>query len=324
MVILVTGGAGYIGSHACKALANAGYTPVAYDNLVYGHKKHVKWGPLEIGDINDSSRLEEVFKKYEPKAVMHFAAYAYVGESVTDPEKYYLNNVSGTLTLLKTMRLFKVDKFIFSSTCATYGNPSVLPIPESHPQNPINPYGKTKLIIEEILNDYHKAFGLRSISLRYFNAAGADPDCEIGELHRPETHLIPLTLNATFDNSITIFGNDYQTKDGTCIRDYIHVTDLANAHVQALKSLQAGSSTTSYNLGNAHGFSILEIISTVEKVTGRKVSFKIGPRRAGDPPILIGDASSAMLSLNWKPNYSDINTIIATAWNWHRKVFNIV
>ncbi len=231
--ILVTGGAGYIGSHACKALANAGYMPVTYDNLVYGHREAVKWGPLEEGDIADPIRLESVLRKYGPKAVMHFAAYAYVGESVENPSKYYRNNVAGTLTLLDTMRTCAVDKLIFSSTCATYGMPEQIPITEDHPQNPINPYGRSKLMIEWILKDYAAAYGLKYVSLRYFNAAGADPDGEIGEDHDPETHLIPLVLDVALGrrDHLNIFGTDYDTTDGTCIRDYIHVTDLADAHL---------------------------------------------------------------------------------------------
>lgn len=238
--ILVTGGAGYIGSHACKALAQAGYTPVAYDNLVYGHRAAVRWGPLEIGDIADRSRLDAVIEQYRPEAVMHFAAYTYVGESVLDPGKYYRNNVVGTLTLLEAMRDHGIQQFVFSSTCATYGEPERIPIDETHPQRPINPYGASKLMIERMLGDFSKAHGLRWIALRYFNAAGADPDGEIGEEHNPETHLIPLVLDAAAGvrPSITIYGDDYATADGTCIRDYIHVSDLADAHVLALHALQ--------------------------------------------------------------------------------------
>lgn len=293
MNILVTGGAGYIGSHACKALAKAGHTPITYDNLVYGHRWAVKWGPLEEGDIADRDRLSEVIAKYQPVAVMHFAAYAYVGESVQDPGKYYRNNVAGTLTLLEVMRDLGIDKFIFSSTCATYGIPESVPIREDHPQRPINPYGASKLMIERMLQDFDVAHGLRSISLRYFNAAGADPDGEIGEAHDPETHLIPLVLDAAAGKrtAITVFGDDYETPDGTCIRDYIHVADLADAHVLALKALEDGAKTTAYNLGNGHGFSVKEVIETAERVAGKTVPVEIGQRRPGDPAKLVGDST---------------------------------
>lgn len=270
--ILVTGGAGYIGSHACKALSLAGYTPVTYDNLVYGHSWAVKWGPLEIGDIQDRNRLADVIEKYNPEAVMHFAAFAYVGESVKDPGKYYRNNVAGTLTMLETLRHYNIDKLIFSSTCATYGVPDIVPIREDHPQRPINPYGSSKLMVERMLTDFDQAHSLRSISLRYFNAAGADPELEIGEAHNPETHLIPLILDVACGCRpiIQIFGNDYETPDGTCIRDYIHVSDLADAHVLALSSLESGASTTAYNLGNGQGISVMQIISAVEKITKKR------------------------------------------------------
>jgi len=322
MNILVTGGAGYIGSHACKALAKAGYMPIAYDNLVYGHRWAVKWGPLEEGDITNRSRLDEVMEKYKPVAVMHFAAYAYVGESVEDPGKYYRNNVAGSLTLLEAMRDHGIDKFIFSSTCATYGNPESVPIGEKHPQCPINPYGASKLMIENILKDFDNAHGLRSISLRYFNAAGADPDGEIGEDHDPETHLIPLVLDAAagIRSAITVFGNDYETPDGTCIRDYIHVTDLAEAHILALKALEKGARSTAYNLGNCQGFSVLEIISATESVTGMSVPKIIGKRRAGDPASLIGDYRKINEELGWEPKFTNLQVMVSTAWNWHGRV----
>jgi len=319
MNILVTGGAGYIGSHACKALAKAGYTPITYDNLVYGHRWAVKWGPLEEGDIADYARLNEVIAKYQPVAVMHFAAYAYVGESVEDPGKYYRNNVAGTLTLLEVMRDFSIDKFIFSSTCATYGVPEAVPISEDHPQRPINPYGASKLMIERMLQDFDVAHGLRSISLRYFNAAGADPDGEIGEAHDPETHLIPLVLDAAARKrpSITVFGDDYQTPDGTCIRDYIHVSDLADAHVLALKALESRAKTTAYNLGNGLGFSVKEVIETAERIAGKTVPFVIGQRRAGDPARLVGDSTRIRSELGWNPSYAELQLMIASAWDWH-------
>ena len=324
MNILVTGGAGYIGSHVCKALAKAGYTPISYDNLVYGHRWAVKWGPLEEGDIADRARLDEVIVRYQPAAVMHFAAYAYVGESVQDPGKYYRNNVAGALTLLESMRDHGIDKLIFSSTCATYGIPEQVPITEDHPQRPINPYGMSKLMIEQILRDFDHAHGLRSISLRYFNAAGADPEGEIGEAHDPETHLIPLVLDAAAGKrpAITVFGDDYDTPDGTCIRDYIHVSDLADAHVLALKALEAGAKTTAYNLGNGRGFSVREVIASVERVTKKKVPLYIGPRRAGDPALLVGDPGCATAKLNWIPKLYEIDLIVETAVRWNFEIQN--
>lgn len=317
--ILVTGGAGYIGSHACKALARAGYQPVACDNLVYGHPWAVKWGPLERGDIADRSWLDSVIARYQPLAVMHFAAYAYVGESVQDPGKYYRNNVAGSLTLLEAARDHGIGQFIFSSTCATYGIPQVSPIPETHPQDPVNPYGASKLMIERMLRDFDLAHGLRSIALRYFNAAGADPDGEIGEVHDPETHLIPLVLDAAAGRRpwVTVFGDDYETPDGTCIRDYIHVTDLAQAHVLALQALESGVHSTAFNLGNGRGFSVREVIAHAVEVTGREVPVVIGPRRLGDPPRLVGDASRAIRELGWRPRLAELRTIIETAWAWH-------
>ena len=321
MNILVTGGAGYIGSHACKALANAGYTPIAYDNLVYGHEWAVKWGPFEQGDILDRKRLDEVIEQYQPAAIMHFAAYAYVGESVDQPGKYYRNNVSGSLTLLEAMRDHGIRYFIFSSTCATYGEPQQIPISEDHKQAPINPYGHSKLMIEQMLSDFDTAHDLKSVALRYFNAAGADPDGDTGEDHDPETHLIPLVLDAAIGKrpSITIFGDDYDTPDGTCIRDYIHVTDLADAHVKALKYLEQGGNTTKFNLGNGTGFSVKDVIDTAQKVTGKDIPVVIGKRRPGDPPRLVGDAARIRKELNWSPEYPDLDTIIETAWKWHMK-----
>ena len=316
--VLVTGGAGYIGSHSCKALAAAGFVPIAYDNLASGHEWAVQWGPLEQGDILDRARLSQVFEAYSPAAVMHFAAHAYVGELVEQPAKYYRNNVAGTLSLLEVMREHSVEQIVFSSTCATYGVPQTIPIPDDHPQNPINPYGASKLMIERMLADFGAAYGLRSISLRYFNAAGADPDGEVGEDHDPETHLIPLVLEAAVGKrpNITIYGTDYDTPDGTCIRDYVHVTDLAEAHVLALKALQANCNSASYNLGTGNGFSVREVINTAHAVTGRAIAAKEGPRRAGDPSRLVADAIRAMSDLGWKPQYCDLEKVIATAWNW--------
>ncbi|MGE3914226.1 MAG: UDP-glucose 4-epimerase GalE [Hyphomicrobiaceae bacterium] len=323
--ILVTGGAGYIGSHACKALARAGYLPVTYDSLVYGHDWAVKWGPFERGDILDRGRLDEVIAAYKPAAIMHFAAFAYVGESVSDPGKYYRNNVVGSLNLLETARDHGIEQFIFSSTCATYGIPDRLPITEDTPQRPINPYGASKLMVERMLADFGAAHDLRSIVLRYFNAAGADPDNEIGEDHAPETHLVPLVLDAASGRRphITVFGTDYNTPDGTCIRDYIHVTDLANAHVKALLALESGHRSDVYNLGNERGFSVLEVISGVEKATGLKVPVQRGARRAGDPAALISDAAKARDGLGWQPHITGLDEIVRTAWGWHQKAPSI-
>ncbi|AHE96948.1 UDP-glucose 4-epimerase [Thioalkalivibrio paradoxus ARh 1] len=318
--MLVTGGAGYIGSHACKALALAGYTPVAYDNLVYGHREAVRWGPLEPGDIADRKRLDAVVAQYQPEAVLHFAAYAYVGESVQDPAKYYRNNVAGTLTLLEALVHHDIRRIVFSSTCATYGVPERTPIDEDHPQQPINPYGASKLMIERMLQDFDAAYGLRSVSLRYFNAAGADPDGEIGEDHDPETHLIPLALQAALGQreALQVFGSDYPTPDGSCIRDYIHVTDLAQAHVLALDYLTRGGATTALNLGTGHGHSVLEVIAAADAVTGRAVPTVLAPRRPGDPPVLTAVADRARQVLGWQPRYTDLATILRHAWNWHR------
>jgi UDP-arabinose 4-epimerase len=318
MNILVTGGAGYIGSHACKALARAGYTPISYDNLVYGHRWAVRWGPFEEGDILDRARLDVVLERYRPAAVLHFAAYAYVGESVQDPGKYYRNNVAGTLTLLEAIRDHGIDKLIFSSTCATYGIPERVPIREDHPQRPINPYGASKLMIERMLQDFDTAHGLRSVSLRYFNAAGADPDGEIGEAHDPETHLIPLVLDAAAGRrpAITVYGDDYDTPDGTCIRDYIHVSDLADAHVLSLRALENGAATTAYNLGNGQGFSVREVIAAAEAVSARRVPVEIGARRPGDPARLVGEAARAHELLGWQPRFTQLDSILTTAWKW--------
>ncbi len=320
MNILVTGGAGYIGSHACKSLKMSGFTPISYDNLVYGNKAAVKWGPLEVGDIADRKRLEEVIGEYKPQAVMHFAAYAYVGESVQNPGKYYRNNVAGSLTLLEAMRDHIITKIIFSSTCATYGVPKIIPINERHFQHPINPYGMSKLMIEKMLKDFDIAHGIKSISLRYFNAAGADLDGEIGEAHEPETHLIPLIFDAATGKRkvISIYGDDYNTQDGTCIRDYVHVSDLADAHVLALKALIHGADSNTYNLGNGSGFSVLDVVNAVEKVTGLKVPYQIDQRRLGDPPVLVSDSEKACSALGWSPNHQGIEEIIDSAWKWYK------
>lgn len=316
--ILVTGGAGYIGSHACKRLARAGYFPVTYDNLVHGHEWAVKWGPLERGDIMDRARLKDVIGHYRPSAIMHFAALAYVGESVTDPGKYYRNNVVGSLNLLEAARDHDIKKFIFSSTCATYGIPDRLPITEDTPQSPINPYGASKLMVERMLADFCAAHGLRSVVLRYFNAAGADPDGEIGEDHDPETHLIPLVLDVAAGRRrhLIINGDDYNTPDGTCIRDYIHVSDLADAHV---KALGVGAGSHVFNLGNGAGFSVREVIRAAERVTRAKVEVLVGPRRQGDPPSLVSSAEAARSILQWSPHRASIDTIMDDAWSWNRQ-----
>jgi UDP-arabinose 4-epimerase len=318
--ILVIGGAGYIGAHTAKALRGGGFVPVTFDSLVHGHEDAVRWGPLERGDLADPSALARVFSKYEIAAVVHFAAYTYVGESVVDPEKYYLNNVGGTLNLLRAMRVAGVRNIIFSSTCATYGEPVQMPIDESHPQAPVSPYGWTKLMIERVLTDYGRAYDLRSICLRYFNASGADADGEIGERHDPEAHLIPLALAARAGGTpLRVLGDDYPTPDGTCIRDYIHVTDLARAHVLALRRLLAGGASAAYNLGNGEGASVREVLDAIALVTNGPVPHEIAPRRAGDPAILVACASKAAEELGWKPECSDLHEIVRTAWAWHQR-----
>lgn len=319
--VLVTGGAGYIGSHACKALARAGYAPVAFDNLSYGHQWAVKWGPLVIGDILDRASLDAAIDRYRPSAVMHFAACAYVGESVSDPGKYFRNNVCGSLNIIEAMRDHGIRSIVFSSTCATYGVPESLPITEETAQRPINPYGASKLMVERMLQDFGTAHRISSIALRYFNAAGADPENEIGEEHDPETHLIPLALDACSGkrSSVTLFGSDYDTADGTCVRDFIHVSDLADAHVKALQALERSVGSSAYNLGNGRGFSVRQVIDTVESVTRRRVPVTIGERRAGDPPVLISDATRAREELLWKPRISNLSEIVQTAWAWHER-----
>lgn len=319
--ILIVGGAGYIGSHVNKLLSERGYKTLVFDNLSYGHREFVKWGEFVLGDLADREQLKLVFDKYHIEAVMHFAAFAYVGESVIEPAKYYRNNVLNTHNLLDVMREFGVKYFIFSSTCATYGTPQEIPITEICPQKPINPYGKSKLMVEEILKDFDTAYGIKNVSLRYFNAAGADPDSEIGERHDPEAHLIPLVLDAVIGKreDVKIFGTDYDTPDGTCIRDYIHVVDLADAHILALEYLFSGSKSEVFNLGNGKGFSVKEIIETAQKITGKYIKTVESDRRAGDPPVLIGNAEKARNVLRWKIKYDTIHAIIETAWNWHKK-----
>jgi UDP-glucose 4-epimerase len=321
--ILVTGGAGYIGSHVVLALQELGYEVIILDNLVYGHQDiaEVLGAKLVIGDIGDRSLLDQIFSQHAIAAVMHFAAYAYVGESVKDPLKYYRNNVAQTLLLLEAMLAAGINKFVFSSTCATYGVPTQIPIPEDHPQNPINPYGASKLMVERILTDFDHAFDLRSVRFRYFNAAGADPQARLGEDHNPETHLIPLVLLTALGKreAITIFGQDYETPDGTCIRDYIHVSDLAQAHVLGLEYLLKDGNSQVFNLGNGNGFSVKQVIEAAIAVTGRDIKVIHGDRRPGDPPILVGSAEKARNILGWQPQYADLNSILAHAWQWHQR-----
>ena len=319
MSILVCGGAGYIGSHINKQLYKEGYDTVIFDNLVYGHKEAVKWGEFVKGDLANIEDIENVFNKYKIDAVFHFAAYAYVGESVNEPEKYFYNNVVNSLNLLKVMKKHGCNKIIFSSTCATYGEPEKVPIIEDMPQNPVNPYGATKLMVERIFKDYNKAYGLNFVVLRYFNAAGADPDCELGESHNPETHIIPLVLDAAGGQreDIKVFGTDYNTPEGSCVRDYIHVSDLSSAHLLALHYLENGKPSNFFNLGNEKGTSVLEVIDSVKRVTGKEFKVTMAQRRNGDPAKLVGSSEKAKKVLGWKPKYSEIDTIVAHAWKWH-------
>lgn len=318
--VLITGGAGYIGSHTCKALAALDYLPISLDNLTYGHPWAVQWGPFINGDIADSEVLDQIFSEYQPIAVIHFAGYAYVGESVEHPAKYYQNNVAGSISLLEAMRRHGCKIIIFSSSCTTYGIPLLVPIPENHPQLPINPYGRSKLMVEQIIQDYESAYGLRYAILRYFNAAGADPEGQIGEDHDPETHLIPILLQTVLGqrNYTEVYGADYDTPDGTAIRDYIHVTDLAGAHILALKHLSQSRQNLRINLGTGQGHSVMDIIGAVEQVTGKLVAYRLVGRRPGDPPALVARADSAATLLGWKPQFSDIKETVATAWNWHQ------
>lgn len=320
MAILVCGGAGYIGSHINKQLNKEGYETIVFDNLVYGHREAVKWGTFVKGDLANISDIEEVFEKHRIDVVFHFAAYAYVGESLEEPEKYYYNNVVNTLNLLNVMRRYGCTRIIFSSTCATYGEPEIVPVTEDMLQNPINPYGRTKLMVEKIFRDYQKAYGLQFVVLRYFNAAGADPDGEIGESHEPETHIIPLVLDAASGKraDIKVFGIDYDTPDGSCIRDYIHVTDLADAHLKAMHYLENGNHGDFFNLGNAVGTSVLEVIDSVKRVTLKDFRVVLTERRLGDPAKLVGSSEKAQKVLGWKPQYGDIDIIVRHAWNWHQ------
>ncbi len=318
--IMVAGGAGYIGSHCLRHLREAGLDAFAFDNLSTGHGASVAGADFVQGDLADAALIEKTMRDRKVSAVFHFAASCYVGESVTDPEKYYRNNVATTLTLLSAMRRAKVDTFIFSSTCATYGNPVQDLMDESHPQSPINPYGWSKLMVERMLADFAAAYGMKYVALRYFNAAGAHPDGTIGEDHDPETHLIPLVLQVALGKraDIQVFGNDYATPDGTCIRDYIHILDLAEAHRLGLDYLDRGGKSTAFNLGNGAGYSVLEVIRAAEKVTGKKISFRIAPRRAGDPARLVGNSTRARETLGWHQKFGDLPTILETAWKWHQ------
>jgi UDP-glucose-4-epimerase GalE len=316
----VTGGAGYIGSHAAKALAAAGYDVVVFDNLIAGHREAVRYGELVEGDIGDVAAVRRALHHYDVSAVMHFAAFLDVGASVRDPVGYYRNNVVGALGVLEAMAAESVQRFVFSSTCATYGEPIETPIAESHPQHPINSYGETKLAVERALPHFERAYGIHAVALRYFNAAGADPDGEIGEDHSPEIHLIPRAIEAvTGGQGLQVFGDDYPTPDGTCLRDYIHVSDLADAHVKALEALAETERSTAYNLGTGKPHSVREVIDTVERVTGRRVPWTLAPRRAGDPAVLYAAPHKAKAELHWRPRFPDLETIVRTAWGWHER-----
>lgn len=319
--VLVVGGAGYVGGHACKALAQMGHTPVVLDNLSTGHRDFVRWGPLVEGDIRDPGRVADAIRRYDCAAVLHFAACAYVGESVADPAKYYDNNVSGTLSLLAGMRAAGCDRIVFSSTCAVYGQPATVPISEETRPEPINPYGASKLMVERILRDFERADGLHSVSLRYFNACGADPDGEIGELRDPETHLIPRAMMALRGHiqDFAVFGSDFDTPDGTAIRDYIHVSDLADAHVAALDSLLGGSPGGVFNLGTGRGHSVREVLRAIECEADEKLPTVTGGRRPGDPAVLVADPARAKAELGFDAGRSNLETIVQTAWSWHKR-----
>ncbi len=323
--ILVVGGAGYIGSHMVNMLAEQGACVTTLDDLSGGHRDAVLHGDFVLGNCGDAQLVGDLLVRQRFDAVMHFASFIQVGESVQKPEKYYQNNVAHTLTLLQAMLAHGVKRFIFSSTAATFGEPHYTPIDEAHPQEPINPYGRSKLFIEQALADLDRAHGLRSVCLRYFNAAGADPAGQLGERHDPETHLIPLVLQAASGRRphIGVFGRDYDTPDGTCIRDYIHITDLCSAHALALRHLLAGGASQNFNLGNGQGFSVQEVIDTARRVTGRPIAIVDGPRRPGDPARLVADSRRARQVLGWQPAYPELQTIIAHAWQWEKKQFEI-
>jgi UDP-glucose 4-epimerase len=321
MKFLVIGGAGYIGSHMVKQLLGAGHELVVADNLSTGYRNAVLGGTLVELDIADARALDALFDTHRFDAVFHFASFIQVGESVTEPAKYYQNNLAATLTLLKAMVRAKVKHFIFSSTAAVYGDPEYVPIDEAHPKAAINPYGRSKWMVEQVLEDFDRAYGLKSVCLRYFNAAGADPDGQLGERHEPETHLLPLVLQAASGRrkTITVYGFDYDTPDGTCIRDYVHVVDLVAAHAQAVDYLLAGGASTAFNLGNGQGFSVQQVIDTARRVTGRDIFISEAPRRAGDPPRLVADARRANSLLGWQPRFATLEQIVAHAWEWEKK-----
>jgi UDP-glucose-4-epimerase GalE len=320
MNVLVTGGAGYIGAHCCKALASRGYHPVVFDSLITGHRQHVQWGDFFRGDTTSDMELDACLSRYKIDAAMHFAAFIEVGESVANPQKYYANNVAGTLQLLQALVRHNIRHFVFSSSAAVYGNPFDVPIDEQHPARPLNPYGWTKLMIEIMLADFQSAYGLNWIALRYFNAAGADEEADIGEWHDPESHLIPRILDAALNHrqSVRVYGTDYPTPDGTCIRDYIHVNDLAGAHVRAFEHLASGGASGVYNLGQGRGYSVMEVIAKVREITGRPLVVEKVDRRPGDAAVLIASNQKALQQLGWSPHHSDLDKIIASAWKWHR------
>ncbi len=316
--ILVAGGAGYIGAHTCLDLASKGFTPIVYDNLSNGHAEFVKWGALEVGDIRDRNKLDDVLRKYKPLAILHFAAAIEVSQSIQDPGAYYDNNVAGTITLLRAAQAAGIDKIVFSSTCATYGVPLSIPMDEAHAQSPINPYGRSKLIVEQILKDLDRYQDFRSVILRYFNAAGADPEGRIGEWHSPETHAIPIALDTALGrrSHFQVLGTDYETRDGSCVRDFIHVLDLADAHTRAIEHLLNNGSSQALNLGTGHGTTVKELLAAVQNVVGRDFEIQYGPRREGDSPALVADNALARRTIGWAPRH-DLKSIIDTAWNWH-------
>jgi UDP-glucose-4-epimerase GalE len=320
-VVLVTGGAGYIGSHVCKALARQGYVPVTYDNLCSGNREAVLWGPFEEGDIRDRDRLRDVIQKYKPEAIMHFAALIQVGESVKEPALYYHNNVYGSYCLLEEARAAGIKYMVFSSTAAVYGLPETSPIPEDAPHAPINPYGQTKLAMEKMIQDYSRAYDLKYATLRYFNVAGADPENETGTAYKVDSHIIPMLMRVAsgLQPQIKLFGEDYPTPDGTAVRDYIHVTDLAEAHILSLKHIMGGKDSITINVGTNKGYSVAEIIEAARKITGKNIPVEKCERRAGDPPTLVSDATRARKLINWTPRYSDLETIVETAWEWRQK-----
>ncbi len=321
MSILISGGAGYIGSHTAKSLSRAGFEPVVYDNLSTGHRWAVQWGPLVIADLSDQASLRHALREYKVTAVIHFAAHAYVGESVREPRRYFENNVTNTLHLVHALLDEGINHIVFSSSCAVYGDPQSFPISENHSKLPVNPYGDSKLFIERVLDWYGRAYGLRWAALRYFNAAGADPEGELGEVHNPETHLVPRLIEAALGrlDSVEIYGGDYPTEDGTAVRDYVHVQDLAEAHVTALQHLLSGGESFSANLGTGRGASVREVITCVERVSGTTINTKLASRRPGAPPILIADAASAGRILGWRPRLSSLDSIVSSALGWHRR-----